>query len=94
MKNNYSVNFDINTSGELYSIIMEDFGDSTIDIGETYYAHTRIDHIFHYPRDLKVVKQESGMIDLGFRFRKVPSFRDHRPIVVSYQLVNKSMDIN
>lgn len=79
-------NFDRDASGDLYASIMQDFGDGTVDIGETYYAHTRIDHLFHYPRDLKVVNAESGMIDLGLRFAKVPGFRDHRPIVVSYQL--------
>ncbi|MEM7386146.1 MAG: hypothetical protein AAF514_14490, partial [Verrucomicrobiota bacterium] len=42
-------NFDGDASGELYTSILADFGDGTVSIGETYYAHTRIDHVFHYP---------------------------------------------
>lgn len=88
----FNYNFDPSKPNEFYKTITKDFGDGTIDLGETYYAHTRIDHIFHYPKELKVIKEESGMIDLSLRFAKVPGFRDHRPIVVSYdlQLKNKS----
>lgn len=70
---------------DLYAEIMNDFGDGTRAIGKTYYAQTRIDHVFHFPKELEVIEGESGMVDLDFRFAKVPSFRDHRPIVVTYQ---------
>lgn len=79
-------NFDEGNSNALYADITADFGDGTLAIGETYYAHTRIDHIFHYPKTLEVVTEESGMVDVGLRFADVPGFRDHRPIVVSYRL--------
>ena len=72
--------------GLLYQEIMESFGDSTIGLGETYYAHTRIDHVFHYPKNLRLVEKRSGLVDLSPRFAKVPGFRDHRPIVVTYDL--------
>jgi len=78
-------NFKVDAEGELYTDIMKDFGDGTISIGKTYYAHTRIDHFFHYPKGLDVIEEESGMLDLDFRLAKVPGFRDHRPIVVSYK---------
>ena len=55
-------------------------------IGETYYAHTRIDHIFHNPKTLKVLENKSGLIDISPRMAGVPGFRDHRPIVVTYDL--------
>lgn len=70
----------------LYGEILESFGDATRSLGETYYAHTRIDHIFHYPRNLPVVEHGSGILDLPLRFARVPGFRDHRPIVVTYDL--------
>lgn len=79
-------NFDDGAMGDLYASIREDFGDGTLHLGETYYAHTRIDHVFHYPDHVDVVKEESGMLPLAFRFAAVPGFRDHRPIVVSYDL--------
>ncbi|OED38131.1 hypothetical protein AB833_20845 [Chromatiales bacterium (ex Bugula neritina AB1)] len=79
-------NFEENRSGGLYTDILTDFGDGTIAAGETYYAHTRIDHVFHYPKTLTVVQDESGMVDLDTRIADIPGFRDHWPIVVSYQL--------
>ena len=81
-------NFDINSSNELYDNILSDFGDGTVELGETYYAHTRIDHVFHYPKSLNAIKDESGILDLKLRFAQVPGFRDHRPIIVSYDLQN------
>lgn len=72
--------------GLLYREILESFGDATKSLGETYYAHTRIDHIFHYPKNLPLVEHGSGVLDLPLRFAKVPGFRDHRPIVVTYDL--------
>ncbi len=74
----------------LYQEILASFGDATIGLGETYYAHTRIDHVFHYPKTLPVVKDKSGLVDLSVRFAKVPGFRDHRPIVVTYDLGGNS----
>lgn len=82
----FNYNFDPGNVEGYYSEVLRNFGDSTVDIGETYYAHTRIDHIFHKPSDLKVLTEESGIIDFGIRFANVPSFRDHRPIVVTYSL--------
>jgi endonuclease/exonuclease/phosphatase family metal-dependent hydrolase len=82
----FNYNFDAQSMGDYYSEILEDFGDSTASIGETYYAHTRIDHMFHKPSNLKVLTKESGIVDLGIRFANVPGFRDHRPIVVTYNL--------
>ena len=79
-------NFDPESTDEFYHAITEDFGDGTIDLGETYYVHTRIDHMFHYPKNLKVNLDQSGIVDLPIRFAKVPGFRDHRPIVVTYDL--------
>lgn len=70
----------------LYNEILESFGDATSGLGETYYAHTRIDHIFHFPKNLPLVEHGSGLLDLSMRFAKVPGFRDHRPIVVTYDL--------
>ena len=82
----FNYNFDTESKGEYYFEILEGFEDSTASIGETYYAHTRIDHIFNKPLNLKVLTEESGIIDLGIRFANVPGFRDHRPIVVTYSL--------
>ena len=82
----FNYNFDVGNMGAFYSDILDNFGDATASIGETYYAHMRIDHIFHKPLNLKVLTEESGIIDLGIRFANVPSFRDHRPIVVTYSL--------
>lgn len=79
-------NFDPNGTGAFYAEILEQYGDGTIDLGETYYAQTRIDHMFHHPKDLRVTLDSSGMIDLPMRFAKVPGFRDHKPIVVTYDL--------
>jgi endonuclease/exonuclease/phosphatase family metal-dependent hydrolase len=81
----FNYNFDINSTEGYYSEILDDFGDSTASIGETYYAHTRIDHVFHKPHDLRVLAEESGIINLDMRFANVPGFRDHRPIVVTYK---------
>ena len=79
-------NYDFDINEDYYSEILNDFGDSTVSIGETYYAHTRIDYMFHKPSSLKVLTEESGIIDLDMRFANVPGFRDHRPIVVTYSL--------
>ncbi|MDF3129066.1 endonuclease/exonuclease/phosphatase family protein [Kiritimatiellaeota bacterium B1221] len=79
-------NFDPGSDGAFYSEIMQSFGDGSFDLGETYYARTRIDHVFHLPKDLPVLPEASGMVDLPIRFAKVPGFRDHRPVVVSYDL--------
>ncbi|WOO41080.1 endonuclease/exonuclease/phosphatase family protein [Rubellicoccus peritrichatus] len=80
-------NFDVDdTDGPLYQEIMDVLSDSTEALGETYYAHTRIDHVFHFPETLDVVEEVSGMVDLPLRFANVPGFRDHRPIVVTYDM--------
>ena len=78
--------FDPESRCELYEEILNEFGDGTIELGETYYARTRIDHMFHLPQDLTVSQEGSGMVDLPLRWAEVPGFRDHRPIVVTYQL--------
>jgi len=85
-------NFDPEENGygdrSLYEEITKVLSDSSTEIGETYYAHTRIDHVFHFPKELGVVGEASGMIDLPLRFAKVPGFRDHRPIVITYDLTD------
>jgi len=83
---NYNFNADKTDSGagSLYEEVLAFLSDSTASIGETYYAHTRIDHVFHYPKELTVINENSGMADLSLRFAKVPGFRDHRPIVITY----------
>ena len=87
-------NFDPNDEeGNLYHEIRKSFGDATIGVGETYYAHTRIDHVFHYPKNLTLVEHSSGLVDLSLRFAKVPGFRDHRPIVVTYDLGDNSQPL-
>ena len=87
---NYNFDPDKNGFGtqSLYDEITEVVSDSTAAIGETYYGHTRIDHVFHFPKELGVVREASGMIDLSLRFAKVPGFRDHRPIVITYDLAD------
>lgn len=83
-------NFDLKESkssaNSLYQEITRIMSDSTAELGETYYAHTRIDHVFHFPKELKVINEASGIIDLSVRFDRVPGFRDHRPIVITYDL--------
>lgn len=79
-------NFDPEDRCEFYAEILSEFGDGTIELGETYYARTRIDHVFHLPEDMRVSEEGSGMLDLPMRWAKVPGFRDHRPIVVTYEL--------
>ena len=80
------MNFDPDAAKPIYQDIVSDHGDGTLAIGETYYAHTRIDHVFHYPKDLPILQAESGLVDLETHLASVPGFRDHRPIVVSYDL--------
>ncbi len=70
----------------LYLTLTEEMADSTRDLGSTYYMGFRIDHIFHGPKEVQVKTEESGMIDLDFRLGRVPGFRDHRPIVVTFDL--------
>lgn len=88
----FNYNFDPKKSkhrpSELYKNITSVMEDSTASIGETYYFNTRIDHVFHYPKKLKVINKNSGMLDIEFRIAKVPGWRDHRPIVVTYDLEN------
>jgi hypothetical protein len=88
----FNYNFDPDGNGfgnqALYGQITEVVSDSTAAIGETYYGHTRIDHVFHFPKELGVVTGASGMIDLPLRFAQVPGFRDHRPIVITYDLAD------
>ena len=90
MAGDLNYNFDPDLSGDdkntLYAEVMGVLSDSTAAIGETYYAHTRIDHIFHHPAGLKVVEENSGMVDLPMRFAKVPGWRDHRPVVTTYEV--------
>ena len=92
MAGDLNYNFDPDGNGfggqALYDEITEVVSDSTAAIGETYYGHTRIDHVFHFPKELGVVSEASGMIDLSVRFANVPGFRDHRPIVITYDLAN------
>jgi endonuclease/exonuclease/phosphatase family metal-dependent hydrolase len=78
--------FDIDDPDSIYADLRGVLADSTLSVGDTYYAGTRIDHAFHYPREMEVVPDASGMIDLDFRWADVPGFRDHRPIVVTYAL--------
>lgn len=92
MAGDLNYNFDPDLSGDeqdsLYSELVDVLADSTTSVGETYYAHTRIDHVFHHPTGLKVVEENSGMVDLPMRFAKVPGWRDHRPVVASYEVAN------
>jgi endonuclease/exonuclease/phosphatase family metal-dependent hydrolase len=85
---NYNFDPDQNGFGDksLYNEVTEVMADSTATIGETYYGHTRIDHVFHFPKAMGVVRDGSGMIDLSLRFAEVPGFRDHRPIVITYDI--------
>lgn len=87
---NYNFDPDGNGFGDaaLYEEITAVVSDGTAAIGETYYGHTRIDHVFHYPKGLRIVPGASGMIDLPLRFANVPGFRDHRPIVMTYDLTS------
>jgi len=90
MAGDLNYNFDPDLTGEegdaLYSEVLSVLSDSTASIGETYYAHTRIDHVFHHPAGLRVVEENSGMVDLPVRFAKVPGWRDHRPVVATYEV--------
>ncbi|HEX5790595.1 MAG TPA: endonuclease/exonuclease/phosphatase family protein [Luteolibacter sp.] len=81
-----NINFDPEGADPFYQEITGRYGDSTASLGETYYAHTRIDHVFHTPAQLSVVERASGLIDLSPRLAMVPGFRDHRPIVVTYRM--------
>ncbi|MFK5923084.1 MAG: hypothetical protein QM496_12965 [Verrucomicrobiota bacterium] len=84
---NYNFDPDLTVDGDvLYGEVMSVLSDGTISIGETYYAHTRIDHVFHHPQAMKVMEQSSGMVDLAPRFAKVPGWRDHRPVVTTYDV--------
>ncbi len=87
---NYNFDPDQNGFGDqsLYYEVTEVMADSTATIGETYYGHTRIDHVFHYPKEMEVVRDGSGIIDLSLRFAKSPGFRDHRPIVITYNIAD------
>ncbi|MDA3874310.1 MAG: hypothetical protein PF795_10190 [Kiritimatiellae bacterium] len=78
--------FDPQDPSGLHAEISATMTDSTIALGDTYYAGTRIDHAFHYPQDLDVDIDASGMMDLSPRIADVPGFRDHRPIVLTYTL--------
>ena len=80
----FNYHFTPHGDDELYREISQTFADSTTTLGSTYYARTRIDHFFHTPKTLTATNA-SGMIDLPLRFAKVPGFRDHRPIVVTYR---------
>jgi len=90
MAGDFNYNFDPDGNGfgdsALYEEITKAAADSSAEIGETYYGHTRIDHVFHFPKKMKVVPEASGMVDLSPRFANVPGFRDHRPVVVTYDL--------
>ncbi len=85
---NYQFQEDNTDPENLYVNITEEMADSTKALGSTYYFGFRIDHIFHSPKELGVIQEESGMIDLEFRLGRVPGFRDHRPIVVTYDLAD------
>lgn len=87
---NYNFDPDLKSEKEnaLYSEVMSTLSDGTESIGETYYAHTRIDHVFHHPQEMSVMEESSGMVDLAMRFARVPGWRDHRPIVTTYEIGN------
>jgi endonuclease/exonuclease/phosphatase family metal-dependent hydrolase len=70
-------------TNKLYDEIQSDFADSTASIGPTFYARTRIDHVFHSPKNLSVVLDGTGVMALPLRFGSRPGWRDHRPIVVT-----------
>lgn len=95
MAGDFNYNFDPENEAKdsecLYGEITGELADSTASIGETYYAHTRIDHVFHYPQTLKVIEESSGMVDLPMRFANVPGFRDHRPIVITYDVGDSNL---
>ena len=82
---NYNFDPDMKEEDEnaLYSEVMSTLSDGTVSIGETYYAHTRIDHVFHYPQEMKVMEESSGMVDLAMRCARVLGWRDHRPVVTT-----------
>ncbi|KPK99984.1 MAG: hypothetical protein AMK75_06040, partial [Planctomycetes bacterium SM23_65] len=71
---------------DLYREIRSFCADSTAEIGPSFYAHTRIDHVFHAPDNLPVVASGCGIIDPPNRWARAPGWRDHRPIVVTIKL--------
>jgi len=83
---NYQFDETTTDPDSLYLQLTDDMEDSTLSIGSTYYLGFRIDHVFHDPKGIQVKSGESGMIDLNFRLGRVPGFRDHRPIVVTFDL--------
>ena len=76
---------------DLYREIRSFCADSTAAIGPSFYAHTRIDHVFHAPADLPLVASGCGMIDPPNRWARAAGWRDHRPIVVTIKLPEGSL---
>lgn len=76
---------------DLYREIRSFCADSTAAIGPSFYAHTRIDHVFHAPESLPLVASGSGMMDPANRYARTPGWRDHRPIVVTIKLPEGSL---
>ena len=88
------VSEDAGEGHDLYREIRSFCADSTAAIGPSFYAHTRIDHVFHAPENLPVVASGSGIIDPANRWARAPGWRDHRPIVVTIKLPEGSLSEN
>jgi len=80
----WNYDFEMRADDPLHALAQAQFADSTYDLGRTYYARTRIDHLFHTPQTLTVQPASSGMGVPPARYALVPGVRDHRPIIVSY----------
>lgn len=80
--------FDQKSKDTLYGDLTSVMSDSTVSLGDTYYFGTRIDHVFHAPKTIQVEISSSGMIDYPPRVAMVPGFRDHRPVVVTFELAS------
>lgn len=76
---------------ELYREIRAFSADGTAPIGLTFYAHTRIDHVFYTPSNLPLVASGCGIINPQDRYARAPGWRDHRPVVVTIQLPENSL---
>jgi len=79
-------NDDAAEADDLYREIRSFCADSTAIIGPSFYAHRRIDYIFHAPEALPLVATGCGMINPPNRYTGAPGWRDHRPIVATIRL--------
>ena len=88
---NFRLTNDDAKTDDLYREIRSFCADGTAAIGPSFYAHTRIDHVFYAPEGLRVVASGCGIIDPPDRYLRVPGWRDHRPVVVTIRLPEGSL---